>query len=145
MAYCTPSDIYPVRISEQSVTELTDDHSAGQIDPQILTTAIEDATHEIDGYIRGRYALPLARVPDLILKLCCDITIYNLFSRRIDADIPEGRQARYDQATATLKRIQEGTQKLFDEPGAGPQTRIAVSNKSGCDRLFGPSTLSRIP
>ena len=62
----------------------------------------------IDGYLRDRYALPLAEVPGLIGTLAADIAVYRLYARRAKLDPPEGVLERYKNSLKLLEQIQKG-------------------------------------
>ncbi len=77
MAYATQTDMVS-RFGEDEMIALTDRSMAGQIDPDVLDGALDDASAEIDTYLAGRYTLPLTAVPKFVGSLCCDIARYRL-------------------------------------------------------------------
>jgi phage gp36-like protein len=62
------------------------------------------ASSLIDGYIAGRYGLPLTSVPDLLKAWALDITRYRLW----DEQAPEEVRRRYEDVLAQLKLLSEG-------------------------------------
>lgn len=73
-----------------------------------IVAALESAEAEIDTYLRGRYALPLAVVPRVLTDAAQDIARYNLYE---DA-VPEAVTTRYDNAVGRLRGIGAGTLSL---------------------------------
>jgi phage gp36-like protein len=143
MAYSSLDDIKDV-IPEGFIIQLTDDAGAGSIDTQKVSKAIADADEVIDGYLRGRYTLPLPAVPSLIRKLSVDLAVFNLYSRRPELAMPETVMVRYNSAIKMLEGIQKGVITLgavdfepVPEPG---EYRV---NKTDEDRIFSKEVLSR--
>lgn len=76
----------------------------------IIEEAIKDADGEIDGYLSGKYPVPLLQIPKAINKFSKDIAVYNLFSR---AGIVEGEResnylSRYKAAVRFLENVAKG-------------------------------------
>lgn len=117
MAYCTIAQLTD-RYGTALLRELTDraDVATGSIDETVLNRAIADADAVIDGYLRGRYSLPLTSTPALLVDLSLVISIYkahaNVASEKIRKD--------YDDAIKTLTQISNGTVRLPDVAGAEP-------------------------
>lgn len=119
MAYCVQADIANM-LPEAVLIRLTDDANAGSIDTDRLEESIDTASDEIDTYIGGRYSLPITgTVPPIIKKMCCDIAIYNLYSR-VKESIPELRQKRYDAAVRLLEKIAKGEISIGIQPPPDP-------------------------
>jgi phage gp36-like protein len=102
------------RYGETLLLQLTDRASppAGAIDPDVVGRAIADTDATIDGYLAGRYALPLAAVPPLLADLAAAIAIYKLHPFTPESKIADD----YKAAIADLGRIASGTIRL---PAAG--------------------------
>ena len=93
------------RFGEEEIILLTDvDSQAGVVDSVMLDQALSDASAEIDGYIGGRYPLPLADAPPVLVRVCCDIARYFLH----DEHAPERVAKRYDDAIKFLKSLGKG-------------------------------------
>lgn len=85
-----------------------DEVPTGSIDQAVVTKACTDASALIDGYLAGRYALPLAAVPPLVATLAEDIAIWRLHTHE-----PDGKmKADYDAALRSLRDIASGTIRL---------------------------------
>jgi phage gp36-like protein len=105
MPYCTLDSI---EAPEKDLIELTDDAGIGVIDQAVVDKAIAHADELIDGYLRGRYPLPLNPVPGLIAALSADISLYRLYGRRPRLSIPESLSDKYKNALKLLDNIQKG-------------------------------------
>lgn len=70
MAYASLADLAE-RYGEAEMVTLTDDARTGSLDAARVGRALADVSHVIDGYLAGRYALPLATVPDLVKTWAC--------------------------------------------------------------------------
>lgn len=107
MSYCSISDITSV-IPDLELKQLTDDVSGSTTDTSKISNAINYVDNIIDGYLRGRYNLPLSSVPDELKYIAIDFVIYRLYSRRMFVQVPENILQRYKQITSILKDIQSG-------------------------------------
>jgi len=117
--YATHQDMIS-RFGQEELILLTNKDSRGSvIDTAVLDTAIADASHRIDGYLGGRYDLPLSVVPPVMAVLCCDIARYQLY----DDQAPDKITERYDNAIAFLKAVGKGDLLL----GVGSQGESPVS------------------
>jgi phage gp36-like protein len=142
MAYCTRADIEAL-VSAETLRQLTDDEQAGDVDDSIVDACIASADASIDGYLRGRYTVPLATVPvpQLVLDISRDIAVYNLFSRKGEGGVPEIFSSRKNDARKQLKDIAEGILVLgVATPDAQLGVSIAV-DKTDDDRVFSPTVL----
>jgi phage gp36-like protein len=121
--YCQISDIQLV-VPAQDLIDLTDDENTGQMNQTIITQYISDASEEIDDYLRGRYDLPFANPPGLLLRLCRDISVYKLYGRRIRLNPPEAIKDAANRSYKFLDRIQKGDIVLgvADAPPDTPDT-----------------------
>lgn len=142
MSYCTVDDLKTI-VPEQDLIELTDDAvPAASIVTANADKAIADAGEMIDGYLRGRYSMPLDPVPGLIGTLACDIAVYRLYARRVKLTPPEGVSERYKNALKLLGQIQQGqvTLGVGDSITADSGNMDKISATAG-DRLFTRDTM----
>lgn len=86
MPYCTLGDIKD-HIPEANIIQLTDDEGLGVVNQSRVDKAITTADSVIDGYLRGRYSLPLSTVPELIKTIAIDIAVYKLYERRNELEM----------------------------------------------------------
>src|ERR1035441_476432 len=132
MSYATPQDIIN-RYPNRDLVQLTnEDPTITTINTAALQQALDDASAEIDGYLGGRFTLPLTDVPEVLQRLACDVAIYRLQSLRPIHDLADARR-RYDDAIAMLTKVASGAMTLGI--GAdGHETSIA----QGAERAAGP-------
>ncbi|MEX2155110.1 MAG: phage protein Gp36 family protein [Gemmatimonadaceae bacterium] len=128
MQYASAQDMKD-RYPEKDLRELTD--VDGQvINDDRLDGALADASAEIDGYLMGRYALPLASVPQALVLYCCDIAMYRLQALRPANDIEDAKN-RYDSAIRFLKCVSKGEVQLgvssSDAPAVQTEGPIVVT------------------
>ncbi|VEH65447.1 Mu-like prophage protein gp36 [Rodentibacter pneumotropicus] len=69
-----------LRVGEVQAIELTDRDLEGKVNEGVLNVALSDSASQIDGYLAARYTLPLASVPQNLVRLCCDLARYRLAS-----------------------------------------------------------------
>ncbi|MEQ8318763.1 MAG: DUF1320 domain-containing protein [Rhodospirillales bacterium] len=112
--YCTQADMEK-RFSAEEILELTDRDADGTADDGVLDVAIADAGDTIDSYISKRYDLPLAEIPQRLVKIACDLVRYELHKE----DPPERVVAAHKEAMATLRDIAAG-KALLDVAGSEP-------------------------
>ncbi|WP_010117699.1 gp436 family protein [Acinetobacter sp. P8-3-8] len=116
----------------------------------VVQTALQDATEEINGYIGGRYPLPLPNVPSNLNRIACDIARYRLYFEQPSEHVTK----LYDDAIAFLKRVQDKkadlqiqdaeTQEIVeDQPKNKPSTVPIGTTYTG--GVFGDSTLDMMP
>lgn len=103
MSYCLVTDLV-ARFGERELMALTDRDGTGSVSDVVAQHAVDDASALIDGYLHGRYNLPLNPVPSVLTSLCADIARYKLY----DNDAPEVVTKRYDTAIAFLKSVGRG-------------------------------------
>ena len=68
------------RFGETQLIRLSrpEDRTATTVDENKVNTALVDATALIDGYIRGRYLVPIASPPADIIRAACILARYDL-------------------------------------------------------------------
>lgn len=118
MAYTTLQELTD-RYGAALLVSLTDrgEVATGQIDQDVVDRAVADADAEIDGYLKGRYRLPLVDTPPLVASLSRKITIWNLHT----FDAPEKIEKDYKGACAKLKDIASGL-AVLDVAGIEPKS-----------------------
>ncbi len=130
MAYCTKQDMLD-RFGQDEIIKLTDRDNLGVINDAVLTLAIDDAGAEIDGYL-SKYLLPLANVPEVLVRNCCDIARYFLY----DDAAPERVEKRYEAVRLFLTNVAKGAISLgLDSTGAIPEPNNGAVVESG-GRIF---------
>jgi len=143
MPYCTLADLKQ-DISEKELEQLTDDERLGAINQSRIDAAIADASELIDGFLRGRYTLPLSPVPTVIKTISKEITIYRLFLRKKRQTITKEMTDNYDAQIKLLGKIQKGEITLGVNATPTPEQGEGkyVTNKTSEDREFSKDKLS---
>ena len=98
------------RYGEQVLIDLTDraTPAAGEVDSEVVDRALADADAVIDGYLAGRYKLPLTEAPPLLIDIAAVIAIWKLHRWAPDPKIEQD----YKDALASLDRIARGVIRL---------------------------------
>ncbi|TMO98721.1 DUF1320 domain-containing protein [Pseudoalteromonas sp. S3260] len=105
MAYATITAMQQ-RFGERELIYLSEreDGPVDVINTAVIEQAINDASDVINGYLAGRYELPLVTVPNLLEQFCCDIARYKLGTN----DVPEHVETRYKDAIKFLMSVAKG-------------------------------------
>lgn len=136
MFYCTAEDI-EIQIGKEPLIQLTNDNcEQNTIDTVVCEEAILYSSTLIDGYLRGRYNLPLNTQFPLLRVVAMDLSIYRLYSRRIMTEIPEVVCDAYKNAIKTLENLQKGIITLETQDNQTLQNGEYKTNKTELDRLF---------
>lgn len=136
MFYCTAEDI-EIQIGKEPLIQLTNDNcEQDTIDTVVCEEAILYSSTLIDGYLRGRYNLPLNTQFPLLRVVAMDLSIYRLYSRRIMTEIPEVVCDAYKNAIKTLENLQKGIITLETQDNQTLQNGEYKTNKTELDRLF---------
>lgn len=119
MPYVTQAQLID-RFGEEMLIALTDrgPDAFGVIDADVILRGLAETDALIDGYLSGRYALPLSTTETLLVGVAGSIAIYNL--HRYEA--PEKVQADYKMAIRTLEQLSSGTIKLTAAGVEAPST-----------------------
>ena len=145
MDYCTIEDI-ETQTSTPTLIQLTSDDGQEEINRVVALEAILYSSTLIDGYLRGRYSLPLDTHFPLLRILAIDLSIYRLYSRRMRNEMPEVIETAYKNAISTLRDIQKGVITLQSEndtlESSGFNAGEYKTNKNIIDKLFGKQKLN---
>lgn len=109
------------RFGERELIDLTDraEPYTGAVVEAVLARALEAADAEVDGYLRGRYAVPATPTPALLVDVACDLARWRLW----DQTPPEVVKDRAKAAREVLRAIAAGTMVL--DAAAAPQAADA--------------------
>lgn len=104
----------------------------------------------IDGYLRGRYPLPLPEIPPELAGYAEDMVIARIYGCLPERTVPEDIVRAAKEASAWLRDLQKGLATLSvetlppassgGEPGA---TGFIRTSKQKSDRIFDDDTLNR--
>lgn len=121
-------------IQPEELIRLTDDENTGQINQERLNEAINAAENEFESYMRGVFSEPLpSPLPDMLIQIICDITIYNLYKRRFRLDMPESIVKIYEEAIDKLVKIRKGLISIIDKE---EDESFIKTNKDTNSRIF---------
>lgn len=131
MTYATLPEMV-TRFGEPELVQRTDRVDGVAIDTVVLGNALADADAEIDSYLAGRYTLPLASTPVVLVRLAADIARYRLY----DDGVPETVRQRYEDAVSLLKRFASGDVQLAGMQG------VAVAGVETAYHAFSPRQIT---
>lgn len=123
MAYADQASMV-LRYGSREIIQLTDieEPFTEAIVPAVLTRALDRASGTIDGYLVGRYAMPLNPAPDIIRTHCESLARYYLST----ASVSDVTKADCDAAIRYLEKVASGAIPLLPPEqapapaGAGP-------------------------
>lgn len=146
--YCQIEDIQK-QVSKDTLIQLTDDNQVSEIDAVIVDEAILYSETLINGYLRGRYSIPIINIgldtepPDILKILAIDLSIYRLYSRRFQTDTPDSISEKYKNSIKILEQIQKGIISLgIETAGTAPELGEYRTNKSFEERTFSKQVLN---
>jgi phage gp36-like protein len=143
MPYCTLHDLEQ-RLPRDIVATMTDDEGGADLERSVVDSAIADADSMIDSYLSSRYAVPLTHVPLIVNRIACDLTLYYLFTRKYESEMPEAMRNRYTDAVKLLTQIQQGHVNIGTAANEQPlPPSLSKSNKNSNDRVFSKGLLNR--
>lgn len=138
MGYVSQQELVD-RFGERLLLQVADraDPPAGTIDADVVARAVADTDAMIDGYLAGRYILPLEATPPLLTDVAAAIAIYKLHIFTPDQKLSDD----YKDAISTLSKIASGTVKLpvagVEPVGSGSAGVITIDR----ERDFTPENL----
>lgn len=109
MRYCSLPDL-TLAVPTSALRQLSnDDPLATTPNMAVVEEAINQAEEAVDGYLRGRYTLPLATVPTLVKQYTVALARHWLYARRPEGnDLPDAVTRTYKDALKALEFIREG-------------------------------------
>lgn len=102
--------------------------------------ALTDASSTIDGYLRSRYRLPLAAVPQRLVGLACDIARFGLMHGEGKIPTDQAKDA-HDRAIAFLRDVAKGVADLGLDAAGSPAPETEGARFGGSGRLFSRDSL----
>lgn len=112
MHYCTRADIGKA-IPELTLTQLSNDDSTAELpDESVIEDGVRQAEELVDGYLRGRYDLPLDPVPSVLRDAVVYLTRHWLYQRRPEGAIPEAVKDSRKDTLKLLESIRDGVVTL---------------------------------
>ncbi|RRW38514.1 gp436 family protein [Ectopseudomonas oleovorans] len=112
MHYCTRADIGKA-IPELTLTQLSNDDPIAELpDESVIEDGVRQAEELVDGYLRGRYDLPLDPVPSVLRDAVVYLTRHWLYQRRPEGAIPEAVKDSRKDTLKLLESIRDGVVTL---------------------------------
>lgn len=124
-----------------TLLQLTNDNQQDSLNTELLNNLIEIKSAEIDGYLIGRYQLPLKNSYPILKEICAALVVIALRQRRKVGLLTEAETAEYDRIIAKLKAIQKGEFILNEPSGSSSEnvsSKIYYTKKTD---IFGSSNL----
>ena len=132
------------KINQTTLLQLLNDEARGndEIDltdsSDLVVVRFNDAAtaaqSEIDPYLRAKYTLPFDSVPQRVIDLSDDLTIYNIYKRR--GNIPEDQTIVYKAVQSSLKDISLGKSDLGVANEPQQISNEIRTNKTSKDKIF---------
>jgi phage gp36-like protein len=143
MAYIN-TEILSKYITLEELTRLTDDDNYGVINESRVEEAINSASQDFENYLRDIYDISQfpSSLPEMLVQIICDITIYNLYKRRYRLEMPESITEIYKMAIDKLNKIARGEIQI-NLPRKTSAGFIKI-NKTESDRIFNKNTLDSL-
>jgi phage gp36-like protein len=145
MAYCTIDDIKSL-MNENRLVNLTDDTNTGAVDENFLQAVIDGQSKIIDGYLRGRYSLPInLNSQDSILKSINEsMVIVHLELRRSQAlsSFGEYHKNKYEKMLNEIKKGHIALDISEDTTESDVPTPVVISKKT---KVFTDEMLDKMP
>lgn len=141
MRYCNRSDIGNA-IPELTLVQLSnDDPAAMQPNESVIEEAVRQAEELVDGYLRGRYVLPLDPVPTVLRDAVVYLARHWLYQRRPEGTLPDAVKDSRKDTIKLLESIRDGvvtlgmpTGQIAPEPG---EIRVRARRQQFGDETWG--------
>lgn len=140
MSYATPADMQ-ARYGAAELLQLSDIGSprTGVVQVAVLQRALDDASAWIDGYLVGRYPLPIADAPALA-KLTLDCAAEARFLL-MTVNVDEAAQKAHDERAAFYRAVAKGDINLVAPAQAAAPEGVGPVLFSPGSKLFGREDL----
>ncbi|MFJ4141423.1 gp436 family protein [Pseudomonas sp. NPDC089734] len=112
MRYCTRADI-GTAIPEMTLIQLSnDDPAAMEANESVIEDGVRQAEELVDGYLRGRYSLPLDPVPTVLRDAVVYLARHWLYQRRPEGVLPDAVKDSRKDTIKLLESIRDGVVTL---------------------------------
>ena len=112
MRYCTHQDIGKA-IPELTLVQLSNDDSTAELpNESVIEDGVRQAEELVDGYLRGRYVLPLDPVPTVLRDAVVYLARHWLYQRRPEGDLPDAVKDSRKDTIKLLESIRDGVVTL---------------------------------
>lgn len=139
--YATVADMVG-RFGRVEVTRLSqiEDRETTEIDLEKVARAIGDATAIVDGYLRGRYQVPVINPPADLIRATCILARYDL-AKSDRSDPTDQMQKDYDDVIRWLTDVQKGIVKLAAKTANEQINNSGVARFEDRSAIFTPQSL----
>jgi phage gp36-like protein len=120
------------------IRQIADRDGSGAADAAAIEAVLTRADAMIDGYLAGRYALPLVASPPAIIATACDLARYWLY----DDDVPEQVRKRFEDALRWLNDVAKGNVLLQLTAATADASTIGSPEFSAPTRVWDATTLA---
>lgn len=112
MRYCTRVDVGNA-IPEMTLIQLSnDDPAAMSPNENVIEDGVRQAEELVDGYLRGRYNLPLDPVPTVLRDAVVYLARHWLYQRRPEGALPDAVKDSRKDTIKLLESIRDGVVTL---------------------------------
>ena len=112
MRYCTRNDIGNA-IPEMTLIQLSNDDPAAMLPNEgVIEDGVRQAEELVDGYLRGRYNLPLDPVPTVLRDAVVYLARHWLYQRRPEGALPDAVKDSRKDTIKLLESIRDGVVTL---------------------------------
>lgn len=112
MRYCTRTDVSNA-IPERTLIQLSNDDPAAEApNESVIEDAVRQAEELVDGYLRGRYNLPLDPVPTVLRDAAVYLARHWLYQRRPEGMVPDAVKDSRKDTIKLLESIRDGVVTL---------------------------------
>jgi len=112
MRYCTRADIGNA-IPEMTLIQLSNDNPAAMSpNENVIEDGVRQAEELVDGYLRGRYNLPLDPVPTVLRDAVVYLARHWLYQRRPEGALPDAVKDSRKDTIKLLESIRDGVVTL---------------------------------
>jgi phage gp36-like protein len=112
MHYCTRADIGKA-IPELTLIQLSNDDPTAELpNESVIEDGVRQAEELVDGYLRGRYDLPLDPVPSVLRDAVVYLARHWLYQRRPEGALPEAVKDSRKDTLKLLESIRDGVVTL---------------------------------
>lgn len=112
MRYCTRNDIGNA-IPEMTLIQLSNDDPAAMLPNEgVIEDGVRQAEELVDGYLRGRYNLPLDPVPTVLRDAVVYLARHWLYQRRPEGVLPDAVKDSRKDTIKLLESIRDGVVTL---------------------------------
>ena len=118
--YCTAADLEAVIGREALIAAAPDPDTADGIDTAVVDRTITAVSSQIDGWLRTRYTLPLADVPETLRRVAARLVHAELVHEDTITDLIESRRTA---AQKVLEQMAAGAIRLGGDLDDDPNDR----------------------